>query len=164
MSNPLPLRIQQLYIIRNTKKSYNNNNNKKKNSSYTLVAVQTLSLQDEELWSKACFQMWLLEPLLHIKLFGVWQRITRGEQKDSMMNLHYSHSLGHFQSLKVRQCKSWHTPRVLPNQNPGFESNYSYWNSSIVVAFAARRVFSSFFLVCKFETKNAGDNQKQKRF
>lgn len=58
MSNPLPQRIQQLYIIRNTKKSCNNNNNnKKKNSSYTLVAVQTFSLQDEELWSKACFQM-----------------------------------------------------------------------------------------------------------
>lgn len=26
-----------------------------------------------------------------------------GEQKDSMMNLHYSHSQGHFQSLKVSQ-------------------------------------------------------------
>lgn len=101
MSNPLPQRIQQLYIIRNMKKSYMYNNNK--NSSYTLVAVQTLSLQDEELWSKACFHISLLEPLLHIKLFRVWQRITWGEQKDSVMNLHYSQSQGHFQSLKVRQ-------------------------------------------------------------
>lgn len=48
--------------------------------------------------------------------FRVWQQITRGEQKDSMMNLHYSHSQGHFESLKSKarkQTQSYASTRIL---------------------------------------------------
>lgn len=32
--------------------------------------------------------------------FGLWQWITQREQKDLLMNLHYSHTLGHSKPLK----------------------------------------------------------------
>ena len=127
MSNPLPQRIQHLYVIRNMKRSYwITNSNKEKETLVALPQIFPKKIQIRIFFGGGA----LLNSFFLLLLFlffnflnGVLAADHSKNQKDSLMNLHYSHTQGRFEPLlKVRRE---HPPRVTPQLDTGFKSNYS---------------------------------------
>lgn len=94
MSNPLPQRIQHLYVIRNMKRSYRITKSKKKKRKENFGGVPSdFSKEDSDQ------DFWGPYQTFFFFFNGVLAADHSENQKDLLMNLHYSHTQGRFEPL-----------------------------------------------------------------